>query len=166
MNMKSIVVILACCLALCLEGTASYTALSLPPPRRQIPTNSPVVHDETPTPIAPPAVVMKSVLRRAKNKLQTIVRKRAEESAKKKPSEPEQMWRVLFHDTEYLPGHVARALSKVFPISRKAAFEICLRAREEGVVPLTICNKKEAEKYCGKILRQGLKATIEPLDMT
>ena len=106
---------------------------------------------------------MKSVFRRAKNRLQTLVRKKTE---KKKQKEPEEMWQVLFHDTEYLPGHVARVLSKVFPISRKAAFEICLRAREEGMVPLTVCSKKEAEKYCGAILRQGLVATIEPLDFT
>ncbi len=106
----------------------------------------------------------KSVFRRAKNQLQTLVRRKTDPT--KKQEEPEQMWHVLFHDTEYLPGYVCKALAKVFPISRKAAFEICLRAREEGVVPLTVCNKKQAEKYCGAILRQGLMATIEPLDMT
>lgn len=113
--------------------------------------------------VEPPLQIMKSVFRRAKNRLQTLFRKKTE---KKKQKEPEEMWQVLFHDTEYLPGHVARVLSKVFPISRKAAFEICLRAREEGMVPLTVCSKKEAEKYCGAILRQGLVATIEPLDFT
>ena len=104
----------------------------------------------------PPLQIMKSVFRRAKNRLQTLVSPREFllrgegddaqiKTEKKKQKEPEEMWQVLFHDTEYLPGHVARVLSKVFPISRKAAFEICLRAREEGMVPLTVCSKKEAE---------------------
>ena len=146
----------------------SYSALSLPPPHR---IASPTPHQWSSVATAtaehvvvePPLQIMKSVFRRAKNRLQTLVRKKTE---KKKQKEPEEMWQVLFHDTEYLPGHVARVLSKVFPISRKAAFEICLRAREEGMVPLTVCSKKQAEKYCGAILRQGLVATIEPLDFT
>ena len=74
------------------------------------------------------------------------------------------MWRVMFHDTEYLPGYVCKALARAMPMSKKVAYEICLRAREEKVVPLTVCNKKQAEKYCGAILRQGLTATIEPLE--
>ena len=146
----------------------SYSALSLPPPHR---IASPTPHQRSSVATAtaehvvvePPLQIMKSVFRRAKNRLQTLVRKKTE---KKKQQEPEEMWQVLFHDTEYLPGHVARVLSKVFPISRKAAFEICLRAREEGMVPLTVCSKKQAEKYCGAILRQGLVAKIEPLDFT
>ncbi|KAL7450384.1 hypothetical protein ACHAWC_002313 [Mediolabrus comicus] len=168
--MKSITTIISCCYLLlcCLDKTLSYSTLSQPPPHR---IATPTPHQWSSVAMAtaehvvvePPSQIMKSVFRRAKNRLQTLVRKKTE---KKKQKEPEEMWQVLFHDTEYLPGHVARVLSKVFPISRKAAFEICLRAREEGMVPLTVCTKKEAEKYCGAILRQGLVATIEPLDFT
>ena len=170
--MKSIKTILSCCyvLLLCLDDTVSYSALPLQPPHHRIAPPTPHQWSSVATATAehdvvvePPLQIMKSVFRRAKNRLQTLVRKKTE---KKKQKEPEEMWQVLFHDTEYLPGHVARVLSKVFPISRKAAFEICLRAREEGMVPLTVCTKKEAEKYCGAILRQGLVATIEPLDFT
>lgn len=168
--MKYIATILYCCYVLLyLDATVSYSTLSsLPPPPRLLPTPpqwSSVAIQRSPTAdvAVEPLLNMQSVFRRAKNRLQTLVRKKTE---KKKQKEPEEMWQVLFHDTEYLPGHVARILAKVFPISRKAAFEICLRAREEGMVPLTVCSKKEAEKYCGAILRQGLVATIEPLEFT
>ena len=168
--MKSIASILYCCyLLLCLDGTVSYSTLSSLPSPRLLPSppqwSSVTIPRSRPTAdvAVEPLQNMKSVFRRAKNRLQTLVRKKTE---KKKQKEPEEMWQVLFHDTEYLPGHVARALAKVFPISRKAAFEICLRAREEGMVPLTVCSKKQAEKYCGAILRKGLVATIEPLDFT
>ena len=151
---------------LCLKEAVSYsTSLSLPPLRRISTPQWPVARiPRSPTAdVVEPLQNMKSVFRRAKNRLQTLVRKKTEKKEQKKP---EELWQVMFHDTEYLPGHVARALSKVFPISRKAAFEICLRAREEGMVPLTVCSKKQAEKYCGAILRQGLVATIEPLDFS
>eukprot|EP00574_Skeletonema_japonicum_P006897 CAMPEP_0201721318 /NCGR_PEP_ID=MMETSP0593-20130828/6013_1 /ASSEMBLY_ACC=CAM_ASM_000672 /TAXON_ID=267983 /ORGANISM="Skeletonema japonicum, Strain CCMP2506" /LENGTH=168 /DNA_ID=CAMNT_0048212107 /DNA_START=10 /DNA_END=516 /DNA_ORIENTATION=+ len=168
--MKSIASILHCCyLLLCLDGTVSYSTLSSLPVPRLLPSppqwSSVTIPRSRPTAdvAVEPLQNMKSVFRRAKNRLQTLVRKKTE---KKKQKEPEEMWQVLFHDTEYLPGHVARALAKVFPISRKAAFEICLRAREEGMVPLTVCSKKQAEKYCGAILRKGLVATIEPLDFS
>ncbi len=147
------------------EAVSYSTSLSLPPLRQiSTPQWSVARIPRCPTAdVVEPLQNMKSVFRRAKNRLQTLVRKKTE---KKQQKEPEEMWQVMFHDTEYLPGHVARVLSKVFPISRKAAFEICLRAREEGMVPLTVCSKKQAEKYCGAILRQGLVATIEPLDFT
>ncbi|KAK1734334.1 hypothetical protein QTG54_014841 [Skeletonema marinoi] len=166
--MRSVAILLVCCFALCIDGTTSYSA-ALPPPRLVVPTplQWSVSRPQQTTPasdLVEPLHNMKSVLRRAKSRLQTLVRKKTDPAKKQK--EPEEMWQVLFHDTKYLPGHVARILAKVFPISRKAAYEICLRAREEGMVPLTVCNKKQAEKYCGAILRQGLTATIEPLDFT
>eukprot|EP00986_Skeletonema_menzelii_P018625 scaffold26670_cov149-Skeletonema_menzelii.AAC.3 len=163
--MKSIATILSSCyVLLCFHEAVSYSTLSLPP-LRQMSSHSQwsvARRPRSPTVDIVELQNMKSVFRRAKNRLQTLVRKKTE----KKQEEPEEMWQVIFHDTEYLPGHVARALAKVFPISRKAAFEICIRAREEGMVPLTVCSKKQAEKYCGAILRQGLVATIEPLDFT
>ncbi|KAL7530542.1 hypothetical protein ACHAWF_003423 [Thalassiosira exigua] len=172
--MKSIAAILACCccLALCLDGTTSYSTLSLPPPW-MVPTHqwsatrprTSLIAPSTAADLGVPLYMQnerQGLFRRAKNRLQTLVRPKTEPSKQK---EPEEMWRVLFHDTPYLPGYVCKALAKAMPISKKAAFEVCLRAREEGAVTLTVCNKKQAEKYCGAILRQGLKATIEPLEL-
>ncbi|KAL7532656.1 hypothetical protein ACHAXR_004764 [Thalassiosira sp. AJA248-18] len=108
--------------------------------------------------------VLGQALRRGKNKLQTLVKPKS--STKKQKDEPEEMWRVMFHNSEYMPERVARELTKVFPITRQTAFDICVRARNTptGMVTVTITNKKQAEKYCGAVLRRGLTATIEPCD--
>ncbi|KAL9182706.1 hypothetical protein ACHAXT_013358 [Thalassiosira profunda] len=168
--MKSIA---ACflCLALLFDGTASYLATPpLPPHPRMTPTRahrrspvfpSSVAHLRTGAPLRMADGGRPGVFRRARNRLQTLIRPK---TSTQKEKEPEQMWKVMFHDTEYLPGYVCKALAKAMPMSKKVAYEICLRAREEKVVPLTVCNKKQAEKYCGAILRQGLTATIEPLE--
>ena len=61
--------------------------------------------------------------------------------------------------------HVAKVLTKVFPISRATAFDICVRARSTGTVAVVVTNKKQAEKYCGALMRRGLTANIEPHEM-
>ena len=76
--------------------------------------------------------------------------------------EPEQLWRVMFHNSEYMPDRVARELTKVFPITRMTAFDICVRARSEGTVTVDICHKKQAEKYVRQLSKRGLVATIQP----
>lgn len=148
----------------------AYSALSLPPPRL-----APTHILSTTTTRTPPAYAdtdlggellqMKSVLgrvfRRGKNRLQTL-EKETTASATKKQKDPEELWRVMFHNSEYMPDRVSRVLTKVFPISRVAAFDICVRARSTGTVVVVITNKKQAEKYCGAVLRRGLMATIEP----
>ena len=101
---------------------------------------------------------LRRIFRRGKNRLQTLEKTRTE----KKQQDPEELWRVLFHNSDYLPDGVARVLAKVLPISRGAAFEICLRAREAGTVVVLVTDKKQAEKYCGALLQRGLTATIEP----
>ena len=80
----------------------------------------------------------------------------------KQKEEPEQLWRVMFHNSEYMPDRVARELTKVFPITRMTAFDICVRARSEGIVTVDICHKKQAEKYVRQLSKRGLVATIQP----
>lgn len=102
------------------------------------------------------------LLRRVrKGVLKTLERKKA---APKKQKEPEELWRVVFHNSEYTPDSVARVLAKVFPITRMTAYDICVRARTEGTVTVAVTHKKEAEKYCGALNRRGLTATIQPHD--
>ena len=61
-----------------------------------------------------------------------------------------------------MPDRVARELTKVFPITRMTAFDICVRARSEGTVTVDICHKKQAEKYVRQLSKRGLVATIQP----
>ena len=104
------------------------------------------------------------VFRRGRNKrVQTLDKEDAKASdTTKKQKESEELWRVLFHNSEYTPDSVARVLTKVFPITRMTAFDICVRARSAGTVVVVITNKKQAEKYCGALLKRGLMANIEP----
>lgn len=173
---SSIAAIFACFFVLRLGGTVAYSTLSLSPPPRLAPT--PILSTmtmTTPTPLVyddinlgEELLQMKSVLgqalRRGKNKLQTLVKERT--ATKKQKDDPEELWRVMFHNSEYMPDRVARELTKVFPITRMTAFDICVRARSSptGLVTVTITNKKQAEKYCGAVLRRGLTATIEPYE--
>lgn len=174
MSMKSsIAAIFACFFVLRLGGTVAYSALSLPPPRlAPTPILSTMMTTRT-TPLAytdtdlgGELLQMKSVLgrvfRRAKNRLQTLEKETTASATKKQKDPPEELWRVMFHNSEYMPERVSGVLTKVFPISRRAAFDICVRARSTGRVTVVITNKKQAEKYCGALLRRGLTANIEP----
>lgn len=109
-------------------------------------------------------LVMKSVWQRVfrRNRgVQTLERETTPATKEKK--DPEKLWRVMFHNSEYMPDRVARVLAKIVPtLDRRAAFEICSRARFVGKVPVLVTNKKEAEYFCLAIQRQGLTSTIEP----
>ena len=161
--------------ALRLGGTVAYSA-SLQP-RHCAPTSSilssampsiTITQTQTFDPYLPASeelLQMKSVFgrvfRRGRNKrVQTLDKEDAKVTKKQK--EPEELWKVLFHNSEYTPDSVARILTKVFPITRMTAFDICVRARSAGTVVVVITNKKQAEKYCGALLRRGLMANIEP----
>jgi hypothetical protein len=163
--------IFACFFVLRLGGTVAYSTL----PPRLAPAPAILSTMTTPTPLVyhdtnlgEELLQMKSVLgralRRGKNKLQTLVKERT--ATKEQKDDPEELWRVMFHNSEYMPDRVARELTKVFPITRKTAFDICVRARSSptGLITVTITNKKQAEKYCGAVLRRGLTATIEPYE--
>mmetsp|Transcript_3729 Transcript_3729/g.9498 ORF Transcript_3729/g.9498 Transcript_3729/m.9498 type:complete len:184 (+) Transcript_3729:161-712(+) len=174
--MSAMAAVFVCYAALRLDGTAAYAALSLPPPRLASTPLFPIATaTATPTPHPPFAPAPSAdlgaqaplhnsmsrlgrVLGRAKRGLQTLRR----DKTAKKPEEPEELWRGMFHNSEYLPHHVGKALAKVLPISRRAAFQVCTRARSEGTVAVMVTDKRQAEKYCGAIIRQGLMATIEP----
>ena len=173
MSMKSsIAAIFACFFVLRLGGTVAYSALSLPPPRLAPTPILSTMTTRTPllayadTDLGGELLQMKSVLgrvfRRAKNRLQTLEKETTASATKKQKDPPEELWRVMFHNSEYMPERVSGVLTKVFPISRRAAFDICVRARSTGRVTVVITNKKQAEKYCGALLRRGLTANIEP----
>jgi len=173
---SSIAATFACFFVLSLGGTVAYSALSLPPPRlapvtpissTMTATRATLAYYADTDDLGGEQLQMKSVLgrvfRRGKNRLQTLEKETtAESAAAKKRKDPEELWRVMFHNSEYMPERVAGVLTKVFPISRRAAFDICVRARSTGTVAVTVTNKKQAEKYCGALLRRGLTATIEP----
>jgi ATP-dependent Clp protease adapter protein ClpS len=145
----------------------AYSALSLPPPRLA-PTPILPMLTITQVPIADTALhgelVMKSVWQRVfrrgkQKKVQTL--ERPPETEKKK--DPVRLYRVMYHNSEYMPDRVARVLAKVFPtLDRRAAFELCTNARSVGKVAVVITGKKQAETYCMALLRQGLTATVEP----
>jgi len=105
-----------------------------------------------------------SLLGRAYRRGKKLLTREKEDTTTKtqEKEEPEQLWRVMFHNSEYMPDRVARELTKVFPITRMTAFDICVRARSEGVVTVDICHKKQAEKYVRQLSKRGLVATIQP----
>ena len=109
-------------------------------------------------------LVMKSVFGRVyrRGKRLLTLDKEDTTTTKKKQKEPEQLWRVVFHNSEYTPDSVSRILTKVFPITRMTAYDICIRARSAGTVVVVVTDKKQAEKYCGALGRRGLMANIEP----
>jgi len=102
--------------------------------------------------------------RSSKNRVQTLEREETDATTatpEKKKKDP--LWRVMFYNSEYLPDRVAKVLAKIFPtLDRRAAFELCTRARSVGKVAVIITSKKQAEMYCLTMQRQGLTATIEP----
>jgi len=103
------------------------------------------------------------IFRRGKKKVQTLERESDIITTTKKKKEPEPLWRVMFHNSEYMPDRVALVLASIFPtLDRRAAFELCTRARSMGKVAVVITSKKQAEFYCMALNRQGLTATIEP----
>ena len=105
-----------------------------------------------------------SLLGRAYRRGKKLLTREKEDTTTKQQEEeePEQLWRVMFHNSEYMPDRVARELTKVFPITRTTAFDICVRARSEGVVTVDITHKKQAEKYVRQLSKRGLVATIQP----
>lgn len=171
MSMKSsIAAIFAYLFVLRLGGTVAYSA-ALSPALRLAPTpilpiittpTTPLAYDHADThqELLHMQSVVGRVFRRGKSRLQTLVKKTT--TKKQKDPEDEDLWRVMFHNSEAMPDRVARELTKVFPISRTTAFDLCLRARSTGTVEVVVTNKRQAEKYCGAILRRGLTATIEP----
>jgi len=76
-----------------------------------------------------------SLLGRAYRRGKKLLTREKEDTTTKQQQkeEPEQLWRVMFHNSEYMPDRVARELTKVFPITRMTAFDICVRARSEGI---------------------------------
>lgn len=105
-----------------------------------------------------------SLLGRAYRRGKKLLTREKEDTTTKtqQKEEPEQLWRVMFHNSEYMPDRVARELTKVFPITRMTAFDICVRARSEGTVTVDITHKKQAEKYVRQLSKRGLVATIQP----
>mmetsp|Transcript_3147 Transcript_3147/g.6025 ORF Transcript_3147/g.6025 Transcript_3147/m.6025 type:complete len:182 (-) Transcript_3147:448-993(-) len=176
---SSVVAIFACFFVLHFSGTVAYVALPLPHPHlAPTPMLSTMTTPTPPTPLTPLAYadttnggellqmkqsLLGRVFRRGKNRLQTLEKETT--ATKKQKKDPEELWRVMFHNSEYMPERVSRVLTKVFPITRMTAFDICLRARTAGMVEVVVTDKKQAEKYCGAILRSGLTATIEPYDV-
>ena len=113
-------------------------------------------------------LVMKSVVGRVYRRGKRLLTRDKEDTTttkKKQKKEPEKLWRVVFHNSEYTPDSVSRILTKVFPITRMTAYDICIRARSAGTVVVVVTDKKQAEKYCGALGRRGLMANIEPHSM-
>ena len=106
------------------------------------------------------------LFRRAREKRRGVQTLDREKKKSKKKEEPEPMWRVMLHNTEYQPEIVARIVAKTTPaLDRRAAYELCTYARFAGKVTLVITPKKQAELYCLGLQRKGLPSTIEPHDV-
>ena len=142
-----------------LDGTAAYSSALL----GLASTPSRGLHEgELPTTMQ--SSVWQRVFRRGKKSVQTLEREAPPTKQQQEPKEPKELWRVMFHNSEYMPDRVARVLARIVPtLDRRAAFELCSRARSVGKVPVVITtSKKEADMYCLAILQQGLTATVEP----
>ena len=164
----------ACIFALHLGRTVAYSAsMHSPPPLFALPSLQSSAMQTSIEQISASDIddikkmlVMKSVFGRAYRRGKRLLTLDKEEDTtttkKKQKKEPEQLWRVLFHNSEYTPDSVSRILTKVFPITRMTAYDICIRARSAGTVVVAVTDKKQAEKYCGALGRRGLMANIEP----
>ncbi len=101
--------------------------------------------------------------RSTKKGLSTIVKERVETKQKEDIKE-EEMWRVLLHNDEvHTFQYVTQSLVKVIgTLDKKTAFEICVQTHNSGKATVTKTWKKQAEKYCLGMQRQGLTASIAP----
>lgn len=92
-------------------------------------------------------------------KVKDKVESKAEEDKKK-----EEMWRVVLHNDEvHTFNYVIRSVCKcIGTIDRKEAFEICVATHGTGKATVTKSWKKQAEKYCLGLQRQGLTVSISP----
>jgi len=167
----SIIALFACFFLLGLDASVAYSALPSPPPRvaatlTVFPSVSTVRIPSTTGKRSHGELQMSGwqrIFRRGKKKVQTLERESDIITTTKKKKEPEPLWRVMFHNSEYMPDRVALVLASIFPtLDRRAAFELCTRARSMGKVAVVITSKKQAEFYCMALNRQGLTATIEP----
>ncbi len=101
--------------------------------------------------------------RSTKKGLSTIVKERVETKQKEDIKE-EEIWRVLLHNDEvHTFQYVTQSLVKVIgTLDKKTAFEICVQTHNSGKATVTKTWKKQAEKYCLGMQRQGLTASIAP----
>lgn len=165
--MKSSIIAILACFFLCLNETVAYSALLLPLPRHApTPTTTTITQAvvDINTALRDGEFVMKGVWQRlrGKNRVQTLERESTQTKTKKK-KDPERLWRVMFHNSDYHLESVARVLAQVIPAhDRRSAYALCQRARTEGKVVVIITRKQDAEICCLAINRQGLTATVEP----
>jgi ATP-dependent Clp protease adapter protein ClpS len=101
--------------------------------------------------------------RSTKKGISTIVKERVETKQKEDIKE-EEIWRVLLHNDEvHTFQYVTQSLVKVIgTLDKKTAFEICVQTHNSGKATVTKTWKKQAEKYCLGMQRQGLTASIAP----
>ena len=101
--------------------------------------------------------------RKTKKGISTIVKDRVETKQKEDIKE-EEMWRVLLHNDEiHTFQYVTQSLVKVIgTLDRKTAFEICVQTHNSGKATVTKTWRKQAEKFCLGMQRQGLTASIAP----
>lgn len=73
-------------------------------------------------------------------------------------------WRVILHnDHVNAMDHVVHALRRTVPsLTEDEAFEIMLRAHNDGQADVITCPKEAAEHYRARLESFALTATIEP----
>lgn len=101
--------------------------------------------------------------RSTKKGISTITKERVE-SKQKEDIKEEETWRVLLHNDEvHTFQYVTQSLVKVIgTLDKKTAFEICVQTHNSGKATVTKTWKKQAEKFCLGMQRQGLTASIAP----
>lgn len=101
--------------------------------------------------------------RSTKKGVSTIIKDKVESKAEE-DKKKEEMWRVVLHNDEvHTFNYVIRSICKcIGTVDRKAAFEICVATHGTGKATVTKTWKKQAEKYCLSLQRQGLTVSIAP----
>mmetsp|Transcript_23252 Transcript_23252/g.27995 ORF Transcript_23252/g.27995 Transcript_23252/m.27995 type:complete len:168 (+) Transcript_23252:223-726(+) len=101
--------------------------------------------------------------RSTKKGVSTIIKDKVESKAEE-DKKKEEMWRVVLHNDEvHTFNYVIRSICKcIGTVDRKAAFEICVATHGTGKATVTKTWKKQSEKYCLSLQRQGLTVSIAP----
>lgn len=101
---------------------------------------------------------------RKKKKGVSVTTKERVDTQLKEDKKDDTLWRVLLHNDEvHTFNYVVQSLIKVIgTLDRKTSYEICVVTHSTGVATVTTTWKKQAEKFCMSLQRQGLTASIAP----
>lgn len=108
---------------------------------------------------------MSDLQRETKSRSRVItIEKDKDEAQMQVKKKKESLFRVILHNDEvHTFQYVIRTLCKVVgTLNRQAAHEICVQAHGHGKGTVTVIDKKQAQRFCLGLQRQGLTVSISP----